>query len=201
MTEASSTCIRVSRQSTLCLQFHPPKSFSQPMSTRLALSAFSPFVSSYSSSWLQPKSCRAWYSRAARHVRGSNGSPCSAQVGRVCRWLLRFVRSSNKKTTQKPRYFHSTRPSLEPKDPYQVLGVKKDASAADIKKVYFSVRNTRLWNAFTPYLTQSHQLARKYHPDTNPDKNAQVKFVEIQEAYDVRSRQLAFIQFITFKKL
>lgn len=29
------------------------------------------------------------------------------------------------------------------------------------------------------------QLARKYHPDTNPDKGAQEKFVEIQEAYDV----------------
>jgi molecular chaperone DnaJ len=29
------------------------------------------------------------------------------------------------------------------------------------------------------------QLARKYHPDTNPDKNAREKFVEIQEAYDV----------------
>ncbi|ETW87554.1 molecular chaperone, DnaJ superfamily, partial [Heterobasidion irregulare TC 32-1] len=52
------------------------------------------------------------------------------------------------------------------KNPYEVLGVGKDASAAEIKKVYFS-------------------LARKYHPDTNPDKNAKAKFVEIQEAYDV----------------
>lgn len=30
------------------------------------------------------------------------------------------------------------------------------------------------------------QLARKYHPDTNKDKGAQEKFVEIQAAYDVR---------------
>ena len=30
------------------------------------------------------------------------------------------------------------------------------------------------------------QLARKYRPDTNPDKNAKAKFVEIQEAYDVQ---------------
>lgn len=30
------------------------------------------------------------------------------------------------------------------------------------------------------------QLARKFHPDTNPDKGAREKFVEIQEAYDVR---------------
>lgn len=29
------------------------------------------------------------------------------------------------------------------------------------------------------------KLARKYHPDTNPDKSAQAKFLEIQEAYDV----------------
>ncbi|EIN13631.1 hypothetical protein PUNSTDRAFT_41143 [Punctularia strigosozonata HHB-11173 SS5] len=52
-----------------------------------------------------------------------------------------------------------------PKDPYEVLGVKRDATAADIKKTYFS-------------------LARKYHPDTNPDKNAREKFQEIQDAYD-----------------
>lgn len=31
------------------------------------------------------------------------------------------------------------------------------------------------------------QLARKYHPDTNADKGARDKFVEIQEAYDVRA--------------
>ncbi|KZT74882.1 hypothetical protein DAEQUDRAFT_720066 [Daedalea quercina L-15889] len=66
----------------------------------------------------------------------------------------------------KQRAFHASSVRSAPKDPYQVLGVKKDASPAEIKKVYFS-------------------LARKYHPDTNPDKNAQEKFVEIQEAYDI----------------
>jgi len=64
------------------------------------------------------------------------------------------------------RLFHPSATSYAPRDPYQTLGVKKDASAAEIKKVYFS-------------------LARKYHPDTNPDKGAQEKFVEIQEAYDI----------------
>ncbi|KAI0724273.1 hypothetical protein C8T65DRAFT_625981 [Cerioporus squamosus] len=64
------------------------------------------------------------------------------------------------------RAFHASSVHQAPKDPYQVLGVKKDASPADIKKTYFA-------------------LARKYHPDTNPDKNAQEKFVEIQEAYDI----------------
>ncbi|KAG6828609.1 hypothetical protein H0H92_007304 [Tricholoma furcatifolium] len=52
-----------------------------------------------------------------------------------------------------------------PKNPYDVLGIKSDASQAEIKKTYFA-------------------LARKYHPDTNPDKSAQAKFLEIQEAYD-----------------
>lgn len=65
------------------------------------------------------------------------------------------------------RAFHASASlSAPPKDPYQVLGVKKDASPAEIKKTYFA-------------------LARKYHPDTNPDKGAQEKFVEIQEAYDI----------------
>ncbi|KIY67568.1 hypothetical protein CYLTODRAFT_431244 [Cylindrobasidium torrendii FP15055 ss-10] len=63
------------------------------------------------------------------------------------------------------RLLHATSPLGQQKDPYAALGVAKDASQADIKKAYFA-------------------LARKYHPDTNPDKNAQEKFVEIQGAYD-----------------
>ncbi|GAW04731.1 chaperone protein dnaj [Lentinula edodes] len=70
------------------------------------------------------------------------------------------------KRTGDKRAFHATAPHGAPKDPYEVLGVKRDASAADIKKTYFS-------------------LARKYHPDTNADKTAQNKFLEIQEAYDI----------------
>lgn len=54
------------------------------------------------------------------------------------------------------------------KNPYEVLGVKKDAKAGDIKKTYY-------------------QLAKKWHPDTNKDKAAKAKFHEIQEAYDVLS--------------
>ncbi|KAG7099509.1 hypothetical protein E1B28_001355 [Marasmius oreades] len=64
------------------------------------------------------------------------------------------------------RHIHATPAREAPKDPYNTLGVKKDASAAEIKKTYFG-------------------LARKYHPDTNPDKNAREKFQEIQEAYDI----------------
>ncbi|KAF8559338.1 hypothetical protein OG21DRAFT_1561684 [Imleria badia] len=65
------------------------------------------------------------------------------------------------------RVFHTSAALLAGvKSPYEVLSVSKDASAAEIKKTYFA-------------------LARKYHPDTNPDKDAQAKFVEIQEAYDI----------------
>lgn len=54
------------------------------------------------------------------------------------------------------------------KDPYEVLGVDKTASQPDIKKAYY-------------------QLAKKYHPDTNKDKDAREKFVEIQGAYEILS--------------
>lgn len=55
------------------------------------------------------------------------------------------------------------------RDYYEVLGVSKDADDAAIKKAY-------------------RQLAKKYHPDTNPgDKEAEAKFKEASEAYAVLS--------------
>lgn len=54
-------------------------------------------------------------------------------------------------------------------DYYKILGVAKNASAEDIKKAY-------------------RKLARKYHPDVNPNnKEAQKKFQEINEANEVLS--------------
>src|SRR6266536_5654902 len=56
---------------------------------------------------------------------------------------------------------------MKKRDYYEVLGVSKSASDADIKKAY-------------------RRLARKLHPDVNPgDKTAQKRFQEVQEAYDV----------------
>ena len=55
------------------------------------------------------------------------------------------------------------------RDYYEVLGVKKDASEADLKKAF-------------------RQMAKKYHPDVNPgDKSAEAKFKEVNEAYDILS--------------
>jgi curved DNA-binding protein len=55
---------------------------------------------------------------------------------------------------------------LDYKDYYATLGVAKDASQEDIQKAY-------------------RKLARKYHPDVNKDPQAEIKFKELGEAYEV----------------
>ncbi len=58
---------------------------------------------------------------------------------------------------------------MEYKDYYRILGVKKDASAQEIKRAY-------------------RRLARRYHPDVNPGgKAAEERFKEINEAHEVLS--------------
>ncbi|MGI5897972.1 MAG: molecular chaperone DnaJ [Candidatus Dojkabacteria bacterium] len=59
---------------------------------------------------------------------------------------------------------------MEKRDYYEVLGVSKSASAADIKKAY-------------------RKLVKKYHPDVNKERDAEEKFKEIQEAYEVLSNE------------
>ena len=60
---------------------------------------------------------------------------------------------------------------MEKRDYYEVLGVSKSPDATEIKKAY-------------------RKLALKYHPDKNPgDKEAEEKFKEAAEAYDVLSNE------------
>ncbi|TMR31082.1 DnaJ domain-containing protein, partial [Actinomadura geliboluensis] len=53
-------------------------------------------------------------------------------------------------------------------DYYATLGVRRDASADEVKKAY-------------------RRLARELHPDVNPDPETQEKFKEITQAYEVLS--------------
>lgn len=55
---------------------------------------------------------------------------------------------------------------MEYKDYYKTLGVKRDATEAEIKSAY-------------------RKLARKFHPDVNKTKEAESKFKDINEAYEV----------------
>ncbi len=55
---------------------------------------------------------------------------------------------------------------MEYKDYYKILGVNRDANQEQIKQAY-------------------RKLARKYHPDVSKEKNAEAKFKEAGEAYEV----------------
>jgi molecular chaperone DnaJ len=53
-------------------------------------------------------------------------------------------------------------------DPYEILGVSKDADDAAIKKAY-------------------RKLARQLHPDVNPEPSAQERFKDVSKAYEILS--------------
>ncbi len=55
---------------------------------------------------------------------------------------------------------------MDYKDYYKILGVARDASQEEIKRVY-------------------RRLARKFHPDVSKEANAEERFKEVQEAYEV----------------
>lgn len=67
-----------------------------------------------------------------------------------------------------------------PRDFYETLGVKREASDEEIRRAY-------------------RKLARQYHPDRNPgDKQAEARFKEIQAAYDVLSDKTKRAQYDRF---
>ena len=55
---------------------------------------------------------------------------------------------------------------MSKRDYYEILGVEKNASEDDLKKAF-------------------RRLAMKYHPDRNPDADAQERFREAKDAYEV----------------
>jgi len=55
---------------------------------------------------------------------------------------------------------------MEYRDYYQALGIQRTATADEVKKAY-------------------RKLARKYHPDVSKEPNAEEKFKDLQEAYEV----------------
>nr|XP_046228553.1 dnaJ homolog subfamily A member 3, mitochondrial-like isoform X2 [Scatophagus argus] len=76
--------------------------------------------------------------------------------------------------------FHTSSRFANKQDLYEVLGVSRTASQKDIKKAYY-------------------QLAKKYHPDTNPDDpEAKEKFAKLAEAYEVLSDEVKRKQYDSY---
>ena len=65
------------------------------------------------------------------------------------------------------------------KNPYDVLGISKDASADEIKRAY-------------------RKLSKKYHPDLNHEAGAEEKFKEVNDAYEILSDPQKKAQFDQF---
>ncbi|XP_062286049.1 dnaJ homolog subfamily A member 3, mitochondrial-like isoform X1 [Scomber scombrus] len=76
--------------------------------------------------------------------------------------------------------FHTSSRFANKKDFYETLGISRTATQKDIKKAYY-------------------QLAKKYHPDTNPDDpEAKEKFAKLAEAYEVLSDEVKRKQYDTY---
>lgn len=104
----------------------------------------------------------------------AGSSPAPATYQRVLRMLrmLRVARFARDEKSR-PRHFVHSIPSetglavsTAYKDYYEVLGVERSADEKALKKAY-------------------RKLAREYHPDVNHDPDAEERFKEIAEAYEV----------------
>jgi curved DNA-binding protein len=60
----------------------------------------------------------------------------------------------------------TVQPRMEYRDYYKILGVPRSVTAEELKRTY-------------------RKLARRYHPDVSKEKNAEAKFKEVQESYEV----------------
>src|SRR6185312_6905365 len=66
----------------------------------------------------------------------------------------------------RPMMGNSTEARMEFKDYYQIMGLARDATQDDIKRAH-------------------RRLARKYHPDVSKEHDAEKRFKEVGEAYEV----------------
>lgn len=87
---------------------------------------------------------------------------------RLSKFLLLRPAINRSCTLNSSRGFTSSSTRCIKFDPYQVLGVDKNASSSDIKKAYY-------------------QLVKKYHPDVNKEKDSEKRFHKIQESYELLS--------------
>ncbi|KAG7487014.1 hypothetical protein JOB18_044458 [Solea senegalensis] len=113
-----------------------------------------------------------------RHRGGTAVSVGSRRHGNVV--TLRGVTGVTFPHVTPCRSLHTSSRLANKQDFYEILGVSRSAAQKDIKKAYY-------------------QMAKKYHPDTNPDDpEAKEKFAKLAEAYEVLSDEVKRKQYDTY---